>query len=78
MDNRHAFQVLAKLGPEADRLGIRVVDAFGQPGPVTDFLDGIVRYIEAREDESDRLNREVSALLAECQRMKDQIVNGAG
>lgn len=57
MDNRHSFQVLAQLGPEADRLGIKVVDAYGQAGPVTDFLDGIVRYIEAREDEIDRLQK---------------------
>ena len=55
MDNRHAFQILEQLGPEADRLGIKVVDAYGQSGPVSEFLPKIIRYIEAREAEIDRL-----------------------
>lgn len=55
MDNRHAFQILEQLGPEADRLGIKVVDAYGNSGPVSEFLPKIVRYIEAREAEIDRL-----------------------
>ena len=55
MDNRHAFQILERLGPEADRLGIKVVDAYGQSGPVSEFLPKIIRYIEAREAEIDRL-----------------------
>lgn len=57
MDNRHAFQILEQLGPEADRLGIKVVDAYGQSGPVTEFLSKIIRYIEAREAEIDRLQK---------------------
>jgi hypothetical protein len=52
MDNRHAFQILEQLGPEADRLGIKVVDAYGQSGPVSEFLPKIIRYIEAREAEN--------------------------
>jgi hypothetical protein len=55
MGNRHAFQILEQLGPEADRLGIKVVDAYGQSGPVSEFLPKIIRYIEAREAEIDRL-----------------------
>jgi hypothetical protein len=55
MDSRHAFQILEQLGPEADRLGIKVVDAYGQSGPVSEFLPKIIRYIEAREAEIDRL-----------------------
>jgi hypothetical protein len=55
MDNRHAFQILGQLGPEADRLGIKVVDAYGQSGPVSEFLPKIICYIEAREAEIDRL-----------------------
>ena len=55
MDNRHAFQILEQLGPEADRLGIKVVDAYGQSGPVSEFLPKIIRHIEAREAEIDRL-----------------------
>jgi hypothetical protein len=55
MDNRHAFQILEQLGPEADRLGIKVVDAYGQSGPVSEFLPKIIRYIEAREAEIARL-----------------------
>jgi len=57
MDNRHAFQILEQLGPEADRLGIKVVDAYGQSGPVSEFLPKIIRYIEAREAEIDRLRK---------------------
>ncbi len=52
---RHAFKILEQLGPEADRLGIKVVDAYGQSGPVSEFLPKIVRYIEAREAEIDRM-----------------------
>jgi hypothetical protein len=55
MDSRHAFQILEQLGPEADRLGIKVVDAYGQSGPASEFLPKIIRYIEAREAEIDRL-----------------------
>lgn len=55
MDSRHAFQILEQLGPEADRLGIKVVDAYGQSGPVSEFLPKIVRYIEAREAEIELL-----------------------
>jgi hypothetical protein len=55
MDNRHAFQILEQLGPEADRLGIKVVDVYGHSGPVSEFLPKIIRYIEAREAEIDRL-----------------------
>jgi hypothetical protein len=64
MDNRHAFRILEQLGPEADRLGIKVVDAYGQSGPVSEFLPEIIRYIEAREAEIDRL-REAIRRLAE-------------
>ena len=32
--------------------------------------------LEQAADEIERLNREVSALVAECQRMKDRLVNG--
>jgi hypothetical protein len=55
MHNRHAFQILEQLGSEADRLGVKVVDAYGQSGPVSEFLPKIIRYIEAREAEIDRL-----------------------
>lgn len=57
MDHRHAFQILEQLGPEADRLGIKVVDVYGQSGPVSEFLPKIIRYIEAREAEIDRLQK---------------------
>ena len=55
MDNRHAFQILEQLGPAADRRGIKVVDAYGQSGPVSEFLPKIIRYIVAREAEIERL-----------------------
>jgi hypothetical protein len=60
MDSRHAFQILEQLGPEADRLGIKVVDAYGQSGPVSEFLPKIVRYIEAREAEIELLRGTVT------------------
>ena len=62
MDNRHAFQILEQLGPEADRLGIKVVDAYGQSGPVSEFLPKIVRYIEAREAEIAQLQEAIRRL----------------
>lgn len=65
MDNRHAFQILERLGPEADRLGIKVVDAYGNSGPVSEFLPKIVRYIEAREAEIDRLRARICDLQSE-------------
>jgi hypothetical protein len=49
--------MLEHLGSEADRLGIRAVDAYGQTGSVSDFLDTVIRYILAREAEIDRLSR---------------------
>jgi len=54
-DGRHFFTVLEHLGSEADRLGIRAVDAYGSPMPVSDFLDTVMRYILAREQEIDQL-----------------------
>jgi hypothetical protein len=56
-DGRHFFTMLEHLGSEADRLGIRAVDAYGQTGSVSDFLDTVIRYILAREAEIDRLSR---------------------
>lgn len=57
MSCRHAFRILEELGAEADRLGIKVVDADGKPGPASEFLPKIIRYIEAREAEIDRMQR---------------------
>ena len=57
-DGRHFFTVLEHLGSEADRLGIRAVDSYGNPVSVSDFLDTVMRYILAREAEIDRLNRD--------------------
>ena len=53
-DGRHFFIVLEHLGVEADRLGIRAVDAYDEAGSVSDFLDKVIRYILAREKECDR------------------------
>jgi hypothetical protein len=83
MDNRHAFQILEQLGPEADRLGIKVVDAYGQSGPVSEFLPKIIRYIEAREAEIDRLRLttvEREAVEVACQdlRHKDEVATLRG
>jgi hypothetical protein len=61
-DGRHFFTVLEHLGSEADRLGIRAVDSYGSPMPVSDFLDTVMRYILAREAEIDRLNRHAHSL----------------
>jgi hypothetical protein len=72
MDSRHAFQILEQLGPEADRLGIKVVDANGQSGPVTEFLAKIIRYIEAREAEIDRLSKEVRQWSNHAHRLSDK------
>jgi hypothetical protein len=52
-DGRHFFIVLEHLGVEADRLGIRAVDAYGKAMPVSEFLDTVMRYILAREKECD-------------------------
>ena len=60
MNSRHAFQILEQLGPEADRLGIKVVDVYGKSGPVAEFLAKIIHYIEAREAEIDRLQERES------------------
>jgi hypothetical protein len=57
-DGRHFFAVLEHLGSEADRLGIRAVDSYGNPVSVSDFLDTVMQYILAREAEIDRLNRD--------------------
>jgi hypothetical protein len=54
-DGRHFFAVLEHLGSEADRLGIRAVDAYGKPGSMSDFLDTVTRYVLAREQEIDQL-----------------------
>jgi hypothetical protein len=61
-DGRHFFTVLENLGVEADRLGIRVVDAYGKTGSVAEFLDTVMRYIIARESEIDQLNRHAHRL----------------
>lgn len=60
MSYRHAFRILEDLGAEADRLGIEVVDVDGKPGPASEFLPKIIRYIEAREAEIDRMQRRLS------------------
>lgn len=52
---RHAFTILEELGPECDRLGVRVVDVHGSAGPASEFFAKLVSYIEAREAECDRL-----------------------
>jgi hypothetical protein len=51
---RHAFRILAELGAECDRLGVRAVDVHGESGPASEFLAKIIHYIEARERECDR------------------------
>jgi chromosome condensin MukBEF ATPase and DNA-binding subunit MukB len=51
---RHAFRILAELGAECDRLGVRAVDERGESGPASEFLAKIIHYIEARERECDR------------------------
>ena len=71
MSDRHAFQILEQLGPEADRLGIKVVDVYGQSGPASEFLSKIIRYIEAREAEIERLRltdeeREAVSEVVDC------------
>lgn len=52
---RHAFKILEELGAECDRLGVHVVDVHGEKVPASEFLDKVVRYIEARENECDAL-----------------------
>ena len=72
MDSRHAFQILEQLGTEADRLGIKAVDAYGKSGPASEFLSKIIRYIEAREAEIDRLSKEVLQWSNHAHRLSDK------
>jgi hypothetical protein len=61
-DGRHFFTVLENLGVEADRLGIRAVDSYGNPASASDFLDTVMRYIIARESKIDQLDRHAHRL----------------
>jgi hypothetical protein len=71
-DGRHFFTVLEHLGSEADRLGIRAVDSYGSPMPVSDFLDTVMRYILAREAQIDGLRREVRAQRREIAALREE------
>lgn len=69
IDGRHAFQILEHLGAEADRLGVRAVDMYGNPGSVAEFLDKIAHYITARENEADQLREALmGATLTDAER----------